>query len=43
MMGGKRDRRLPVQNSQVQKHTALASSLHMVGVQGRLTLAKSDW
>ena len=42
-MGGKRDRWLPVQNSHCQEHTALASSLHLVGVHGRLTLAKPDW
>ena len=42
-MGGKRDRWLPVQNTQCQEHTALASSLHLVGVQERLTLAKLDW
>ena len=32
-MGGKRDRWLPVQNTQSQEHTALTSSLHLVGVQ----------
>ena len=44
-MGGKRDRWLPVQNTHCQEHehTALASSLHLVGVHGRLTLAKPDW
>ena len=42
-MGGKKDRWLPVQNTQCQEHTVLASSLYLGGVQGRLTLAKPDW
>ena len=42
-MGGKRDRWKPDQNTKSQEHTALASSLRLGGVQGRLTLAKPDW
>ena len=40
MEGSGRDRWKPVQNTQSQEHTAVASSYNRVGVQGRLTLAK---
>ena len=43
MEGSGRNRWKPDQNTQSQEHTALASSLRLGGVQGRLTLAKPDW
>ena len=43
MEGSGRNRWKPDQNTQSQEHTALATSLRLGGVQGRLILAKRDW
>ena len=43
MEGSGRNRWKRDQNTQSQEHMALASSLRLGGVQGRLTLAKPDW